>query len=107
MCSMTTDTMQLTFRSDSKDIRIDVVVPPQGGMRPAVLVLHGSGGSTDLPGQVRDLAERGYVTLAPHYFESTGTSWADLDSILRHGLIWRKTILNAVEFARQLPNVDP
>ena len=104
---MTTDTMQLTFRSGSKDIRIDVVVPPQGGMRPAVLVLHGSGGSTDLPGQVRDLAERGYVTLAPYYFESTGTSWADLDSIRRHGLIWGKTILNAVEFARQLPSVDP
>jgi carboxymethylenebutenolidase len=99
--------MQLAFRSGGKDIRIDVGIPPQDGMRPAVLVLHGSGGATDLPDQVRDLAERGYVTLAPHYFESTGTSWADLDSIRRHGLSWGKTILDAVEFARQLSNVDP
>ena len=78
-----------------------------GGIRPAVLVLHGSGGTHDFPEHVRGLAARGYVTLAPHYFESTGTSWADVDSIQRHGLSWGKTILDAVKFARRLPNVDP
>lgn len=99
--------MQLTFASQSKNIRIDVVTPSMGGMRPAVLVLHGSGGISDIPEHVRDLTAHGYTRLAPHYFESTGTSWADPDSIRQYGLTWGKTILDAVEFARRLPNVDP
>lgn len=85
---------------------MDVVLPAIGGIRPAVLVLHGSGGVSDFPEDVRELANRGYITLAPHYFESTGTSWADLDSIRRHGLTWGQTVLDAVECARLLPNVD-
>jgi dienelactone hydrolase len=99
--------MQLTFPSRGKDIRIDVVLPSMGGIRPAVLVLHGSGGISDIPEHVRDLTAHGYIRLAPHYFESTGTSWADPNSIRQHGLSWGKTILDAVEFARRLPNVDP
>jgi carboxymethylenebutenolidase len=86
---------------------MDLVLPAIGGIRPAVMVLHGSGGVSDFPEDVRELANRGYITLAPHYFESTGTSWADLDSIRRHGLTWGQTVLNAVECARGLPNVDP
>jgi dienelactone hydrolase len=99
--------MQLTFPSRGKGIRIDVVLPSMGGIRPAVLVLHGSGGISDIPEHVRDLTAHGYIRLVPHYFESTGTSWADPDSIRQHGLSWGKTILDAVEFARRLPNVDP
>lgn len=85
---------------------MDLMLPAMGGIRPAVLVLHGSGGVSDFPEDVRELANRGYITLAPHYFESTGTSWADLDSIRRHGLTWGQTLLDAVEFARRLPNID-
>jgi carboxymethylenebutenolidase len=85
---------------------MDLMLPAMEGIRPAVLVLHGSGGASDFPESVRELANRGYITLVPHYFESTGTSWADLDSIRRHGLTWGQTLLDAVEFARRLPNVD-
>jgi dipeptidyl aminopeptidase/acylaminoacyl peptidase len=85
---------------------MDLMLPAMGGIRPAVLVLHGSGGVSDFPEDVRELVNRGYITLAPHYFESTGTSWADLDSIRRHGLTWGQTVLDAVECARRLPNVD-
>lgn len=99
--------MQLTFSSSGKDIHIDVVLPSSGGRRPTILILHGSGGSSDFPQQVGELARRGYVTLTPHYFESTGTSWADVESIQRHGFTWGRTLLDAVEFARQLPNVNP
>jgi carboxymethylenebutenolidase len=104
---MKNSTMQLTFKSHGRDIPLDVMLPPMGGARPAIIVLHGSGGSGDCPEQVREFAERGYAMLAPHYFESTGTSWADLDSIRRHGVTWGRTLLDAVRFARQLPNVDP
>lgn len=104
---MTIRPRQLTFASCGREIHIDVAVPPAGGVRPAVLVLHGSAGSRDYPENVLELAERGYVILAPHYFESTGTSWADVESIQRHGLTWGKAILAAVEFARRVPNVDP
>lgn len=85
---------------------MDLVLPAMEGIRPAVLVLHGSGGVSDFPEDVRELANRGYITMAPHYFESTGTSWADLDSIRRHGLTWGQTVLDAVECATRLPNVD-
>jgi carboxymethylenebutenolidase len=99
-------TRQITFLSHGKDIRMDLTLPAVGGIRPAVLVLHGSGGVSDFPEDVCELVNRGYITLAPHYFENTGTSWADLDSIRRHGLTWGQTLLDAVEFATRLPNVD-
>jgi dipeptidyl aminopeptidase/acylaminoacyl peptidase len=85
---------------------MDLMLPATEGIRPAILVLHGSGGVSDFPEDVREVANRGYITLAPHYFESTGTSWADLDSIRRHGLTWGQTVLDAVKCARRLPDVD-
>jgi carboxymethylenebutenolidase len=98
--------MQLAYSSRGKDIHVDVVRPATNEDRPAIVVLHGSGGARDFPRNVQELTARGYVAVAPHYFESTGTSWADLDSIRRHGLTWGHTVLEAVEFARRLPNVD-
>lgn len=99
--------MQLTFLSHDREIHVDVALSPTGDRQPAVVVLHGSSGSCDLPEPVNELAAQEYVTLVPHYFESTGTSWADLESIQRHGLTWGLTILDAIKFARELPNVDP
>lgn len=99
--------MRLTFPSRGRDVLIDVALPPSGGRQPAVIVLHGSGGVHDLPRQIHELPVRGYVTLVPHYFQSTDTSWATLDSIQQHGLIWGKTILDAVDFAAKLPDLDP
>jgi dipeptidyl aminopeptidase/acylaminoacyl peptidase len=99
--------MQLTFSSRGKEIPIDVIVPSGNSPRPAVLVLHGSGGISDYPEEVCELAARGYVVLIPHYFDSTGTSWADLESIRRHGLMWGKTVLDAVSFAKEFPEIDP
>lgn len=100
-------TTQLTFPSYGRNIPIDTFFPAISGRLPAILVLHGSGGSRDFSEHHRKLAAAGYAILAPHYFESTGTSWADPDSIRRHGRIWGKTVIDAVEFTRQLPNVDP
>jgi len=99
--------MQLSFSSRGKGIHIDVILPPERGWWPAVIVLHGSGGISDFPKHIGELASCGYVVMVPHYFESTGTSWADLDSIRRHGLIWGETILDATAFAKKLPEVDP
>jgi carboxymethylenebutenolidase len=98
--------MRLTFSSRGKEIPIDIIVPVGNGPRPAVMVLHGSGGISDFPQQIRELASRGYVVMIPHYFDSTGTSWADLESIRRHGLMWGKTALDAVSCAKELPEVD-
>jgi dienelactone hydrolase len=99
--------MRLTFPSRGKAIDIDVALPPGNGRQPAVLVLHGSGGSHDIPALVRELPSHGYVTLVPHYFQCTGTSWADVNSIQQHGVTWGKTVLDAVEYAMGLPRVDP
>ena len=99
--------MQVTFSSQGKNIRMDVALPSMGGKQPAVLVLHGSGGISDIPEHVRDLSAHGYIRLAPHYFQSTGTSWADPNSIRQYGLTWGRTILDAAEFARRLPKWTP
>jgi dienelactone hydrolase len=86
---------------------MDASIPEGGGRHPTILILHGAEG---VPGGAseydRQLVRRGYVTLAPHYFESTGTSWADLDSIQRHAFTWGKTVVDAVDFATRMPSVD-
>jgi dipeptidyl aminopeptidase/acylaminoacyl peptidase len=97
---------RLTFQSQSRNIHMDVFRLPAAGKRPVILVLHGSAGSHDCLEHTEQLAMRGYIAVAPHYLESTGTSWADVASIQRHGWTWGKTIINTVQFVRQLPYVD-
>jgi dienelactone hydrolase len=100
---------ELTFQTGGKTIRVDSFVPAVNGHRlPAVIGLHGSGGGH---GTMADpaslLAEQGFAVYVLHYFDRTGTEWADKPTIFRHFPVWMKTLWDAVSFVEKRAEVDP
>lgn len=81
------------------------------GARPAILLLHGSGGHVDywVDKLSPALAQAQIGLYAPHYFERTGTSRADLAKITDgyHVPRWIETIEEALRFVAARPAVDP
>jgi carboxymethylenebutenolidase len=49
----------------------------------------------------------GYAVYVPHYFERTGTHWADDATIEKHFVEWMETIRAGVELVTQQLAVDP
>ncbi|MFZ3264876.1 MAG: dienelactone hydrolase family protein [Terriglobales bacterium] len=98
---------QLTFQSGGKSIRLDAYVPATGATFPSVIALYGSGG--DLQGMHKYaalLAEQGFAVYVLHYFDRTGTQFADQQIILRNFPVWMKTLWDAVSFVESQPAVD-
>lgn len=107
----------LTFTSSGHAIQVSAQEVKTGlpnepaGPRPAILLLHGSGGNVDFwsaqLGSV--LAEAGIHLYAPHYFERTGTVRAN-ETILHDGIHvpqWLDTIDDALRFVAARSGVDP
>jgi carboxymethylenebutenolidase len=101
-----------SFPVGGKDVRVEHFTPDRPGKHPAVLLLHGSAG---LPKQdavvyrylARLLAQKGYVALLVHYFESTDTEWVDPKDIdEKHFRAWMGVVQAAVQHAAGLPEVD-
>lgn len=103
--------MQDTFRADGREIRIDRHEPGGDGKRPAILLLHGSGGNIGfwLDRLAPVLSSAGVALFAPHYFDRTGTQRADFAAITDgvHVPQWLETIDAALAFAAAQPRVDP
>jgi carboxymethylenebutenolidase len=98
---------QLRFESGGKPIRLDAYVPSGNDRFPAVIALHGAGGGVH--GMDRSavlLAEQGFAVYVLHYFDRTGTEFADKPTILRNFPIWMKTLWEAVSFVETEPAVD-
>lgn len=90
-----------TFTSDGKSITMHTFAPSRAGDYPAVIVLHGSGGFSAFDegsayGQL--LAEQGFVLYVPRYFEATGTTWADPETIQRKYPVWLHVIEDAISY---------
>jgi len=105
MLSVTTT--QLTFEAGGKPIRLDAYAPTGNGSLPAVIALHGAGGG--VAGMDRSatlLAEQGFAVYVLHYFDRTGTQFADKPTIFKNFPIWMKTLWDAVSFVEKQPNVD-
>lgn len=91
------------FPSGRRLIKVEVFQPAGDQKRSAVILLHGADG----PGgrgiryqrAASELAGRGYPVLIVHYFESTGTQWADRSAIGRNYVTWLDTISDAVAYA--------
>ena len=100
---------QLTFDSGGKPIRLDAFVPGNNGQRfPAVISLYGSGGGlTGMREPASLLASQGFAVYILHYFDRTGTSIADKDTIFRHFPIWVKTLWDAISHVEKQEHVDP
>lgn len=96
-----------TLLSEGRPVTIDRFLPQGRGPFPAVIALHGSGGSHAWAAEpARMLAGRGFGVFVLHYFERTGTDWADDRSIRQHFPTWMKTIGDAITYAGQQPQVD-
>ncbi len=100
---------QITFESGGKRIRLDAFVPSNNGQRfPTVISLYGSGGGfAGMTEPASLLASQGFAVYILHYFDRTGTSFADKDTIFRHFPIWVKTLWDAISHVEKQPHVDP
>jgi len=104
---------QFSFDSGGKPIRIDAYIPANGDLAanarlfPAVVALHGAGGGVKgMDKSAALLAEQGFAVYVLHYFDRTGTEYADKATILRNFPIWMKTLWEAVSFVERQAAVD-
>jgi dienelactone hydrolase len=100
---------QLAFDSGGKPIRLDSYLPASNGQRfPAVIALYGSGGGhAGMSEPAGMLASQGFAVFVLHYFDRTGTSFADKETIFRHFPVWVKTLWDAISEVERQPQVDP
>jgi dienelactone hydrolase len=97
-----------SFKSGDRNITIQSFFPTSPGPHPAIVALHGSGGIregwSEQPASL--LASQGYAVFLVHYFEATGTMWADERTIRQNFTLWMRTISDAVTYASSQPGVD-
>ena len=98
-----------TYESQGKTIEVERYEPKAPGQYPAILVLHGAGGMKiggfAFRAFARKLAEEGYVAHVVHYFDRTGTDYADLKTITDNFAAWLITIGDGVTNVARQPNV--
>jgi carboxymethylenebutenolidase len=111
--------MPESFLSGGKTIRLDAYTPPATFQPahasrtpgPAIVFLHGSGGNIGLwLGRFAPfLTAVGVSLFAPHYFDRTATTRADLTSITDgiHVPQWLSTVDDALHHIAAQPTVDP
>ena len=105
----------LEFTSGGIPIRLEAQEFPSDGnhseKRPAVLLLHGSGGHVEFwTERLGPFLREGSISLyAPHYFDRTKTVRADLAMISDgvHVPQWLETIDAATRFVASRPGVNP
>ncbi len=97
-----------TFESERHSITVQQFLPKVSGRYPAILALHGSGGIREgwAEQPARLMAGQGYAVFVVHYFERTGTIWADHNTTRANFPDWMKTVGDAITFAAQHPSVD-
>ena len=104
------------FHSGTTTISVEVSTPPTAGKHPAVLVVYGTDGMSELHGfgtAIRNfaagLAAAGFVALIPNYLESTGTDpgvdtvWPALAGCRD---TWVNCLADAARFADARPDVQ-
>lgn len=97
-----------SFSSSGVPVRIDSFIPIGGSRFPAVIALHGSGGFHEgfANDPARLLASNGFAVFILHYFERTGTSWADRTTIERNFPVWMSVVKDAITHIGMSPSVD-
>ncbi|HEX4377922.1 MAG TPA: dienelactone hydrolase family protein [Steroidobacteraceae bacterium] len=105
----------IAFHHEGDDLRGEIVAPPGGERRPAVLVMHTALGLSDhMRQQACLLTQRGYVAVATdmygggRYLRDPQNEAADTYMRLTgNPLMQRRRTVAWYEKVRQLPNVDP
>lgn len=97
-----------SFESGGRVISVQEFIPAKPGCYPSVIALYGSGGLregwADTPARL--MAGQGYSVFVVHYFDRTGTVWADRDTTQKNFPLWMGTIGDGITFAAQHPSVD-
>ena len=93
------------FPAGGKDIRIETFADPAGQDAPSIIVLHGSTGvefaNRFIANLAQSFAAQGFVVHLVHYFDRTGTHFADDATIKRSSGEWLQTVHDAVSFIRK------
>lgn len=98
------------FQSGGKEVEIEVFRPANSERSATLVILHGARGIEFGNAHIRQLARllaaNGFGTFLVHYFDRTGTYYADDAAIRQHFQTWLETINDAVSFTAQHPGVD-
>lgn len=97
-----------TFFSGGRQITLHEFGPETSACKvPAVIVVHGSGGGGSyFEYYAREFTKLGYWVFIAHYFESTGTHWANIHLIEQHFRTWLQTLSDCVSHVAKHPGVD-
>ena len=98
----------IVFQSGGKPIRLDAYLPTAAnGPVPAIIALHGAGGGVSgMERYAGLLAAQGFAVYLLHFFDRTGTEYADKPTIMRSFPLWMKTLWDATSFVETQPRVD-
>jgi dienelactone hydrolase len=99
-----------SIESNRRTITAELYGPRTKGSYPAIILVHGSGGlrwiGEGYRFAARYLAAKGYVVMIVHFFEATGTTWADTAGIARHSKEWLQALEDAVLHGGRIKGVD-
>jgi carboxymethylenebutenolidase len=96
---------KISTQSGGHRIRIDNYATSRSGQQPAILVLHGAGGTLldgpEMRRVARQLAEAGNTVYLVHYFNRTGTIVALDAGMQKNFPAWLETVRDSIEFAQK------
>lgn len=96
---------RISTQSDGHRIRIDKYAASRSGKHPAILVLHGAGGTLLDGPEMRRVASRlaaaGNNVYLIHYFNRTGTIFGFDSNMQRNFAVWLATVRDCIRFAQQ------
>ena len=96
------------FVSGEKQIQLVHYLSGKIGARPAILLVHGSGGP--LRGSdpfARQAAGMGVHVFVVHYFDRTGHTWASSSTVQDFFMPWLETLRDAFSYVLAQPSVHP
>lgn len=95
---------KISMPSGGHRIAIDKYAPSQTGTHPAILVLHGAGGTLldgpEMRRVARQLAESGNTVYLVHYFNRTGTVFGFDAGMQKNFPAWLETVRDSIKSAQ-------
>ena len=96
------------FVSGEKHIQLVHYASVKIGARPAILLVHGSGGPLrGIDPFARQAAGMGVHVFVVHYFDRTGHTWASPSTVQDFFMQWLETLRDAFSYVLAQPGVDP